>query len=207
MRRSSKLDNGGAIKFVSKRGQGHGEGGIRVWFAGNFTNSIMRIRLLTRLSNASVRISRVLEKKNFRFPETDDYWHEPAIIVGHHRQRNRPPQPTQLFAADEIVLPLICIIQRAREQCRILLVSWNRACRRKRTKGWRERVELRPTEEFMDRRRKRGSKCKCTRFAVKFHFFSSSFFFSFFLTSLRFYFWVSFCKGGGISKGEGRLRL
>lgn len=63
MRRSSKLDNGGAIKFVSKRGQGHGEGGIRVWFAGNFTNSIMRIRLLTRLSNASVRISRVLEKK------------------------------------------------------------------------------------------------------------------------------------------------
>lgn len=180
MRRSSKLDNGGAIKFVSKRGQGHGEGGIRVWFAGNFTNSIMRIRLLTRLSNASV-ISRVLEKKNFRFPETDDYWHEPAIIVGHHRQRNRPPQPTQLFAADEIVLPLICIIQRAREQCRILLVSWNRACRRKRTKGWRERVELRPTEEFMDRRRKRGSKCKCTRFAVKFHFFSSSFFFLFFL--------------------------
>lgn len=65
MRRSSKLDNGGAIKFVSKRGQGHGEGGIRVWFAGNFTNSIMRIRLLTRLSNASVRISRVLEKKKF----------------------------------------------------------------------------------------------------------------------------------------------
>lgn len=147
------------------------------------------------------------KKKNFRFPETDDYWHEPAIIVGHHRQRNRPPQPTQLFAADEIVLPLICIIQRAREQCRILLVSWNRACRRKRTKGWRERVELRPTEEFMDRRRKRGSKCKCTRFAVKFHFFSSSFFFSFFLTSLRFYFWVSFCKGGGISKGEGRLTV
>lgn len=181
MRRSSKLDNGGAIKFVSKRGQGHGEGGIRMWIAGNFTNSIMRIRLLTRLSNASVRISRVLEKKNFRFPETDDYWHEPAIIVGHHRQRNRPPQPTQLFAADEIVLPLICIIQGAREQCRILLVSWNRACRRKRTKGWRERVELRPTEEFMDRRRKRGSKCKCTRFAVKFHFFSSSFFFLFFL--------------------------
>lgn len=28
----------------------------------------------------------------------------------------------------------------------------------------------------MDRRKKRGSKCKCTRFAVKFHFF---FFFSF----------------------------
>lgn len=79
--------------------------------------------------------ARVGKKKIFRFPETDDYWHEPAIIVGHHRQRNRPPQPTQLFAADEIVLPLICIIQRAREQCRILPVSWNRACRRKRTKG------------------------------------------------------------------------
>lgn len=137
-----------------------------LWFAGvNFTNSIMRIRLLTRLSNASVRIS---EKKKialeiFAFPETDDYCRPP-------RTEESLQQP---FAADEIVLPLICIIQRARERWIGFYRAWNRACSRK---GWWERVELRSTEEFMDRRKKRGSKCKCTRFAVKFHFF---FFFSF----------------------------
>ena len=89
----------------------------------------------------------------------------------------RPPRTEeslqQPFAADEIVLPLICIIQCARERWIGFYRAWNRACSRK---GWWERVELRSTEEFMDRRKKRGSKCKCTRFAVKFHFF---FFFSF----------------------------
>lgn len=38
-------------------------------------------------------------------------------------------------------------------------------------------------------------------------FFFVFFFFSFFLTSLRFCLWVSFCKGGGISKEEGRLTV
>lgn len=87
MHRSSKLDNGGAIQFVSKRGQD----GIRVWFAGNFTNSIMRTRLLTRLSNASVRNFACVGKKrgNFRFQETDDYWH--VVETNHNRSRQRNP--------------------------------------------------------------------------------------------------------------------
>lgn len=57
----------------------------------------------------------------FAFPETDDYC--------------RPPRTEeslqQLFAADEIVLPLICIIQRARERWIGFYRAWNRACSRK----------------------------------------------------------------------------
>lgn len=138
-----------------------------LWFAGvNFTNSIMRIRLLTRLSNASVRISEKKKKKlRWKFLHF-----RKRTIIG--TDNCRPPRTEeslqQPFAADEIVLPLICIIQCARERWIGFYRAWNRACSRK---GWWERVELRSTEEFMDRRKKRGSKCKCTRFAVKFHFF------------------------------------
>lgn len=56
----------------------------------------------------------------------------------------------------------------------------------------------------MDRRRGRRGEGKCTRFAVKFHFLFL-FFFLVFLTSLRFCLWDSFCKVGGISKGEERV--
>lgn len=47
----------------------------------------------------------------------------------------RPPRTEeslqQLFAADEIVLPLICIIQCARERWIGFYRAWNRACSRK----------------------------------------------------------------------------
>ena len=115
----------------------------------------------------------------------------------------RPPRTEeslqQPFAADEIVLPLICIIQCARERWIGFYRAWNRACSRK---GWWERVELRSTEEFMDRRKKRGSKCKCTRFAVKFHFF---FFFLFFLLPFVSVSGFLFAKLEEFRRGEGWL--
>lgn len=57
----------------------------------------------------------------FAFPETDDYCRPP-------RTEESLQQP---FAADEIVLPLICIIQRARERWIGFYRAWNRACSRK----------------------------------------------------------------------------
>lgn len=57
----------------------------------------------------------------FAFPETDDYCRPP-------RTEESLQQP---FAADEIVLPLICIIQCARERWIGFYRAWNRACSRK----------------------------------------------------------------------------
>lgn len=163
-----------------------------LWFAGvNFTNSIMRIRLLTRLSNASVRIS---EKKNCvgnfcisgngRLLSATTDRGIPTTTLRGGRNRFAPDLHNSACAwtLDRI---LSCVESCVFEE-RLMGTGWI-------TIHW----GIYGSEE----EERKQMQMHAIRGEVSFFFF-----FLVFLTSLRFCLWVSFCKVGGISKG-GRLTV
>lgn len=131
----------------------------------------MRVRLLTRLSNAFRYKFRVWEKRG-RF----------SISAWTNRNCRPPDRGTYKTPRNEISLPLICIIQRARERGgRILRVE---SCVLEGEVGGNGLNYDPPRNLWIGGRREAAG--ECARFAVNFFFFFFFFFFLVFLTSLRF---------------------